>query len=152
MLLSIDWTLPIVMVMFLVYAVLMNQLFFGPVTRALAARKAHVKEQQAQAAAALAQAHTLQADYASKLKDAQGQAAKAIQAALKASEGRRQALLEQVKGEVAAEVATARTSIQAERDAALASLSGEVSAFSESIKRKVVGGTPALSSTGGHES
>lgn len=150
--LDIDWTLPIVTVMFIIFAVLMNVVFFGPVTRTLAARRAHIKDQQDKAAQALAEAQALHADYAERLRAAQLQAQDAVQAALKESEGRRQALLESVKADVEREVAAARASIQAERDAAMASLSNEVSGFADAIKRKVLGGAPALSSTGGHES
>jgi F-type H+-transporting ATPase subunit b len=148
--LEIDWTLPIVTAMFLVFAVLMNQVFFKPVTRVLAARQDHIKQMHEAAQAALAEAKGLQADYATRLSVAQGQAQEAIQAALKESEGRRQALLESVKDEVAKDVDSARASIQAERDAAIAALNNEVGAFSDTIKRKVLGGAPALS-TGGHE-
>lgn len=150
--LDIDWTLPIVTVMFLVFSVLMNMLFFGPVTRTLAARRDHVKGLQDQAAQALAEAQALQADYTERLRGAQVQAHDAIQQALKESEGRRQALLDAVKAEVSRDIESARASIQQERDAAMAALSGEVGTFSDSIKRKVMGGAPALSSTGGHDS
>lgn len=149
--LSIDLTLPIVTVMFLVFAVLMNQVFFKPVTATLAARKDHIKALHDAATAALEEAKGLQADYASRLAVSQGQAHDAIQAALLESEQRRQALLESVKAEVAKDIASARASIRQERDQAVAALSGEVGAFSETIKRKVLVGAPALSSTGGHE-
>ena len=89
--LSIDLTRPIVTVMFLVFAVLMNQVFFKPVTATLAARKDHIKALHDAATAALEEAKGLQADYASRLAVSQGQAQEAIQAALKESEQRRQA-------------------------------------------------------------
>lgn len=149
--LDIDLTLPIVTVMFLVFAVLMNQVFFGPVTRTLAARKDHIKQLSDAATAALEEAKGLQADYASKLAASQNQAQEIIHAALAESEARRNALLESVKAEVAGEIESARDSIRSERDAALAALSGEVGAFSDVIKRKVMVAAPALSSTGGQE-
>ena len=149
--LDVNLTLPIVMAMFLVFAVLMNQLFFGPVTRALAARREHIRKLQTEASEALAKSQALQTDHSERLRAAQGQAADTIQTALKAAEERRNAMLEQVKAEVGREVETARASIRAERDAAVASLSSEVTEFGDVIKRKVLAPTPALSSTGGHE-
>lgn len=145
--LDINLTLPIMTVMFLVFAIGMNLVFFGPVTRALEARKAHIAGQQAAASAAVEQARAMQADYEARLKAAQGEAHAAIQAALKAAEASRQALLNEVKAEVEGELATARASIRAERDSALATLTGETGAFSDLIQRKVLGG-PAVSMAG----
>lgn len=142
--LELNLTLPIMMVMFLAFAVVLNTVFFGPVMAALDARKAHVEGQQERAAQAVAEAKMMQADYETKLKAAQAQSHEAIQSAMKEAEGRRQVLLAQVKAEVAKEVEAARGSIREERDRAIAGLTGEVSAFSDMIQRKVlVGAAPS---------
>ncbi|MEB3330251.1 MAG: hypothetical protein VKQ33_13565 [Candidatus Sericytochromatia bacterium] len=143
--LEINLTLPIMTVMFLVFAIGMNLVFFGPVTRALEARKAHIAGQQAAAAASLEAARALQADYEARLKAAQGEAQAAIQAALKAAEANRQALLGAVKAEVAGELSAARATIREERDRAMAALAGETGGFSELIQRKVLGEASATS-------
>lgn len=149
--LEFNLTLPIMMVLFLVFAVLMDMLFFRPVSNVLEKRREYVKEQQEKAAAATRQVQDLQADYEARLKAAHGQAQDAIQTAIKEAEAKRQALLDQVRGEVAAEVATARQSIQSERTGAIASLQSEVGSFADLIKRKVLGGSPAYSSAGGDQ-
>lgn len=141
--LEINLTLPIMMVMFLLFAIAMNAVFFGPVTRALEARKAYVAEQTDRASQALAESKTMQADYETRLKAAQVQAHEAIAAAMKEAEGKRQALLEQVKADVAKEVEAARASVREERDRAVAGLAGEVSAFSDLIQRKALTNAPA---------
>jgi F-type H+-transporting ATPase subunit b len=146
--LEINLTLPIMMVMFLVFAITMNAVFFGPVTRALEARRAHVAEQQERSAQAIAESKTMQADYETRLKAAQVQAHEAIAAAMKEAEGRRQTLLEQVKADVAKDIEAARVSIREERDRAVAGLSGEVTAFSDLIQRKVLTSTQAPSLAG----
>ncbi len=143
--LEINLTLPIMMVMFLFFAIAMNAVFFGPVTRTLDARKAYVAEQTDRAIQAIAESKTMQADYETRLKAAQVQAHEAIAAAMKEAEGHRQALLEQVKADVAKEVEAARASIRSERDRAVAGLTGEVTAFSELIQRKALSNAPSPS-------
>jgi F-type H+-transporting ATPase subunit b len=137
--LEINLTLPIMTVMFLVFAIGMNLVFFGPVTRALEARKAHIASQQAAAAASVEAARALQLDYETRLKAAQVEAQAAIQAALKAAEANRQVLLGEVKAEVAGELSAARATIRLERDHAMAALAGEAGGFSDLIQRKVLG-------------
>lgn len=150
--LELNLTLLVQMGLFLVFAWLLNLVFFRPVTRVMEERKAYVAEQQEKANQALKQVQDLQADYDTRLKAAHTQAQEAIQAAVKEAESRRQALLDSVKRDVEKEVVSARESIRNERASAVASLQGEVGPFTDLIKRKVLGGAPAYSSAGGNES
>lgn len=150
--LELNLTLLVQMGLFLVFAWLLNLVFFLPVTRVVEERKAYLAGQQEKADQALKQAQDLQADYEARLKAAHTQTQEAIQAAVKEAEAKRQALLESVKRDVEQEVVSARASIRTERAEALASLQGEVGQFTDLIKRKVLGGAPAYSSAGGHES
>jgi F-type H+-transporting ATPase subunit b len=150
--LSINLTLPVMMVLFLVFAWLMNLVFFRPVTRILQERQDYIRKQAEQAQAAVQKVNDLQADYDTRLKAAHTQAQEAIAVAVREAEIKRQALLESVKNDVDKQVSEARSSIQAERAAAVASLQSEVGQFTELIKRKVTGGSPAYSSAGGTES
>ena len=150
--LSINLTLPVMMVLFLVFAWLMNLVFFRPVTRILQERQDYIRKQTDEAHAAVQKVNDLQADYDARLKAAHTQAQEAIATAVKEAETKRQALLESIKVEVDKQVEDARKSVQAERAAAVASLQAEVGQFTELIKRKVTGGSPAYSSAGGSES
>lgn len=149
--LEFNLTLPVMMVLFLVFAWLMNVVFFKPVSEILEKRREYVQEQKDRAAAASKQFQDMQADYEARLKAAHGQAQEALQSAIKDAEAKRQALIDQVRAEVAREVADARKSIQSERTAAIASLQSEVGSFADQIKRKVLGGSPAYSSAGGSD-
>lgn len=149
--LNINLTLFVQMGLFLIFAVLLNQVFFKPVTRVLAERKEHIDRQMAQATDALKQVQELQANYDAKLKAAHHEAQEAIQAAIGEADKKRQALVDAVKLDISKDVESARASIQAERSAALATLEGEVGQFSEAIKRKVLSGSPAYSGAGGNE-
>jgi F-type H+-transporting ATPase subunit b len=149
--LNLNLTLFVQMGLFLLFAVVLNQVFFKPVTRVLEERKEHIDRQQAAATDALKQVQELQANYDAKLKGAHAQAQEAIQTAIGEADRKRQALIDAVKLDIQGEVETARASIQAERAQALNSLQGEVGTFSEAIKRKVLGGSPATSGAGGNQ-
>jgi F-type H+-transporting ATPase subunit b len=136
--LEINLTLPLMMAMFLVFAVGMNIVFFAPVTRALEARKAHIEQQHQASLAASDAAMALQADYEARLKVAQVEAQEAIQAALKAADEKRQALLAEAQAQLGVELQAARQSIRSEKDRALASLNTEVDSFSDMIQRKAL--------------
>lgn len=150
--LTLNLTLPVMMVLFLVFAWAMNLVFFRPVTRILQERQDYIRKQTDEANAAVQKVTDLQADYDTRLKAAHTQAQEAIATAVKEAEAKRQAHLESVKADVDKQVADARKSVQAERAAAVASLQSEVGQFTELIKRKVTGGSPAYSSAGGSES
>lgn len=152
--LNINLTLPIMMALFLLFAVLMNQVFFKPVSRALEARDAYVKKAGETANDALKKVQALQENYDARLKAAHVQAQDAIQAAIKESEGKRLAKLEGVKAEVEQEISSARQAIRAERESAVASLNSEVGAFADLIQRKAMGSSPAFSgnTAGGSQS
>ena len=149
--LNLNLTLFVQMGLFLLFAVLLNQVFFKPVTRVLEERKEHVDRQAAAATDALKQVQELQADYDAKLKGAHSQAQEAIQAAIGEAERKRQSLIDAVKLDIANEVESARASIQSERAQALNTLQGEVGTFSEAVKRKVLSGSPAHSGAGGNQ-
>jgi F-type H+-transporting ATPase subunit b len=149
--LNINLTLLVQLGLFLIYAVLLNQVFFKPVTRVLTERKEHIDRQTAMATDALKQVQELQANYDAKLKGAHASAQEAIQAAIGEADTKRHALIDAVKLDISKEVDSARQSIQAERATALATLAGDVGQFSEAIKRKVLSGSPAYSGTGGSD-
>ncbi|HEY9721084.1 MAG TPA: ATP synthase F0 subunit B [Oscillatoriaceae cyanobacterium] len=150
--LELNLTLLVQMGLFLVFAWLLNLVFFRPVTRVISERQAYVAAERQKADAALKQVQDLQADYETRLKDAHVLAQDAIHAAVKEAEAKRHTLLEQVKRDVEQEVVSAREAIRSERQSAIASLEGEVGQFADLIKHKVLGGTPAYSSAGGNES
>jgi F-type H+-transporting ATPase subunit b len=136
--LEINLTLPLMMAMFLVFAIAMNAVFFAPVTRALEARKAHIEQQHQASLAASEAALALQADYEKKLKGAQAEAQEAIQAALLSAEEKRAALLSEVQAQLGSELQAARQEIRAEKERALATLGFEVQGFGDLIQRKAL--------------
>lgn len=150
--LDLNLTLLIQMALFLVFAGIMNVIFFKPVTKVLEERRAFVAGKHAQAKQDLDQIQALQQDYETRMKAARVEAQEAIAAAVAEAESKRQALLTSVKAEVGAQIESARQSIRSERDAALNELSGDVSALANLIARKA-GAEPAAvsASRGGNE-
>lgn len=137
--LELNLTLWIQMALFMVFAALMNAVFFRPVTKVLEERRAYVASKHAQAKQDLSQIQALQEDYETRLKASRLEAQEAIQAAVGEAERARQALLASVKTEVDQQISAARESIRAEREAALAELSGDVSQLAGLIARKAAG-------------
>lgn len=146
--LELNLTLLVQMAIFLVFAGLMNVLFFRPVTKVLEERRAYVANKHAQAKQDLSQIQSLQDDYEKRLKEARLEAQGAIQAAVLDAERQRQTLLTSVKAEVDQQIMAARSTIRAERDAALAELSGDVSQLAGLISRQV--GAESVVATASH--
>lgn len=137
--LELNLTLVVQMALFLVFAGLMNAVFFGPVTRTLAERKAYIASKQAQASADLQQAQALQHDYEVRLKAMRLETQDAIQTAVAEAEAKRQALLASVKTEVDRQVAEARETIRSERDRAIDGLAADAGQLASLIAHKVMG-------------
>lgn len=134
--LELNLTLVVQMAIFMVFAALMNAVFFRPVTKVLEERRAYVANKHAQAKQDLSQIQALQDDYETRLKTSRLEAQEAIHAAVGEAEKQRQALLASVKAEVDQQISAARETIRAEREAALAELSGDVSQLAGLIARK----------------
>jgi len=147
--LDLNLTLLIQMALFLVFAGIMNAIFFKPVTKVLEERRAYVQGKHAQAKEDLDQIQALQQDYETRMKAARVEAQEAISAAVAEAESKRQALLTSVKTEVGAQIESARQSIRAERDAALNELSGDVSSLATLIARKAGAEPATVSATRG---
>lgn len=149
--LSLNPTLWIQMALFLVFAGLMHVVFFKPVTRVLAERKAYVARHHAEAHEDLRRIQVLQEDYEARLKAARVEAQEAIQAAVAAAEAKRAVMMTEAKAEVATQVAGARAAIREEKDAALAALSEDVQALASLVARKVNATPVASGARGGSE-
>lgn len=143
-----NWTLPVVLVMFLAYAVALNLVFFAPVRRALAARAAHLASEADAAKLALAEAAKLQDDYLARLKAAQAEAASVASQSMVAAEAQRSALLEGVKAELASQAEQGQAAIRQEAEAARASLLGEVDGFAQQIAGKALAPAKVAAATG----
>ena len=147
--LNVDWTLPVMMILFMAFSWLMNRIFFVPVARVMKERDAHVAALKGHADAAIAETLSLQSDFDARLREAHHRAQEAIHAAVRAAESRRRAAIEQSRLEVADQIHQSRAAIAKERDDALARIEGEIGGVSEVIQRKVLGAQVAVSATGG---
>lgn len=146
--LEFNWTLPVVLVMFLVYAVALNLVFFAPVRRALAARAGHLASEAEAAKLALAAAAAMQDDYLARLKQAQTEAASVSNQTLAAAEAQRSSILEGVKAELAEQAAAGQAAIRQEADQARAALLGEVDGFAQMIATKAIAPAQVAAATG----
>ncbi len=146
--LDINLTLPIVLLMFLVFAVLMNIVFFGPVVRVLDARRELIDGRKFRAQEAVSRAQALEVQLEAGLASAKHRASATLVEALKSAEAQRQALVAETGLQVSAEVEEALRGIGAEKERLLAGLQDEVSALSDEIRLKALGASPALVGAG----
>jgi F-type H+-transporting ATPase subunit b len=146
--LDINLTLPIVLLMFLVFAVLMNIVFFGPVVRVLDARRELIDGRKRRAQEAGSRAQVLEVQLAAGLASAKHRASETLAEALKLAETQKQALVAETALQVSAEVEEALREIGAEKERLLAGLQDEVSALSDEIRFRALGASPALVGSG----
>lgn len=136
--LSFNLTLLIQAISFLVFAFLMDHLFFRPVSRAINRRQEYIADCQVKASQHLAEGEKLQQQREAQLKEATTQAQTAIAAAVaEADEARREAI-SRVSGEARVLVEKAREEIAQERVRALETLQGEMDDLKGLIKDQVL--------------
>lgn len=136
--LDINLTILIQMASFLVFMVLMNRVFFRPISEAIEARQSYLLEQQNAATHHVKEAEELQRDYEARLKATRQEAQAALAKAIDEAEARRREAIAQAQQEASGILNSARGAISAERDAALGKLESEVSAIAHAIVDKVL--------------
>jgi F-type H+-transporting ATPase subunit b len=137
--LELNLTLLVQIGLFLVFAGLMNAVFFKPVARVLEERKAYIDGKHARARQDLASIEALRTDYETKIQEARRESQDRIAQALKESETERLALVSSVRQDVERQVGEARESIRQERDQALAELESTISDLSNLMAGRIAG-------------
>jgi F-type H+-transporting ATPase subunit b len=124
---------------FLVFFLLMWWLFFGPISRIMAERKARIDKGLADAEAALKARQDSQAEHERILIQARREASEMITRAQKSAEVLREADIAATKAELERLRAKAAADIVAEHDRALADLRGQVADLALAAATRVVG-------------
>jgi len=134
---KLDWTLLLQFANFMILLVVLNVLLFKPLRAVLAARKATIDGDLAQARATEAQIQAQVAEYEAKLQEARqrgGQERTALRQAAVAEEARllgaaneaASRRLQELKGQVADEAATARQALRSETEVLARQIAGKV--------------------------
>jgi F-type H+-transporting ATPase subunit b len=134
---KLDWTLLLQFANFMILLVVLNALLYKPLRAALAARKATIDGDLAQARATEEQIQAQVAEYEAKLQEARqrgSQERTALRQAAVAEEGRllgaaneaASRRLQELKGQVADEAAAARQALRGETEALARQIAGKV--------------------------
>jgi F-type H+-transporting ATPase subunit b len=139
MLFSLDATLVVFVISFLIFMVLLNEVMLKPVGRTLDQRAKYIEDQIAEGKQAHREAEALQTDYDNNLKrireEAQHVIAKAVDEANKA----RGEQLGKIAAEGQQKLEKAKKEIEAEREKLIDALVAEERELVETIARKVLG-------------
>lgn len=138
-----DATLPVMALQFILLTVILNAVFFKPLSKSIDERDGYIRSKQADAAERLANAEKLAKQYEQALAESRKQA----QSTIATAQAEAQAIVAKQLAEAQAEAQQTREQFQRELDSqkqdALAALEGQVDALSQQIIQKLLGSPAA---------
>ncbi|MFB2919213.1 MULTISPECIES: F0F1 ATP synthase subunit B' [Aerosakkonema] len=134
-----DATLPLMAVQFLLLAVVLNAIFYKPLTKALDDRDNYIRTNEAEARERLAKAEMLAKQYEEQLANARRQAQNAIAQAQDDAKKIAAQKIAEAQEEAAAGRKQAQQEIDEQKQAAMQRLEQEVDALSRQILEKILG-------------
>ena len=132
-------TLVIVLVLFVVFVFVLNQILFKPIRRVLDEREALTEGATSEARAAARQYQTRMARYEESIRQARAETYRQLEQSRKAALEARQTVINAAKSQAEAEISKAREQIAAEAVAARFELEQESRQIAEQISRTVLG-------------
>jgi F-type H+-transporting ATPase subunit b len=138
-----DATLPLMALQFVVLTVLLNKVFFQPISKAIDERDSYIRSNRAQAAESLANAEKLASQYEKELADSRRQAQDTIAAAQAEAREVVAQQVAQAQSEAQQQREQAQVALDRDKAAALAELEGQVDALSQQILGKLLGSLAA---------
>jgi len=138
-LLTINGTLPVIMISFILFAFIMQRVLYGPLSTIKRKREEYIEKNKSDAKAAEDEAINLTNDYHSKLKDARKNASAITAKAIKTATDEKNSILENKKTEVNDFLKTQKEKIQQDKDSAVDSLKSQVAEYAQSITAKILG-------------
>ncbi|HHP7229250.1 MAG TPA: F0F1 ATP synthase subunit B' [Xenococcaceae cyanobacterium] len=134
-----DATLPLMAVQFLLLTALLNQVFYKPLTKALDARDAYIRNNQTTAKESLAKAENLVKEYETKIAAARKESQSIVE---KAQAEAREIVAQKTAAaqkEVQIQKEQAAQEIQQQKTTALSTLEQQVDSLSRQILEKILG-------------
>ncbi len=137
-----DATLPLMALQFLVLTVVLNAIFYKPLTKTLDERDEYIRNQESDAKERLSKAEKMAEEYEEKLGQARKQSQAVIAAAQEDARKMAAQAVAEAQQEAQAERAKAQEEIDQQKQQAMASLEQQVDDLSRQILEKLLG--PAL--------
>ncbi|NEQ79054.1 MAG: F0F1 ATP synthase subunit B' [Moorea sp. SIO2I5] len=137
-----DATLPLMALQFLVLTVVLNAIFYKPLTKTLDERDEYIRNQESDAKERLSKAEKMAEEYEEQLGQARKQSQAVIAAAQEDARKMAAQAVAEAQQEAQAERAKAQEEIDQQKQQAMASLEQQVDDLSRQILEKLLG--PAL--------
>ena len=132
-------TLVFVLILFLIFVFVLNQLLFKPISKVLAERESLTEGAAAEARAASRQYQTRLANYEETIRQARAETYRRLEQSRKAALEDRQKLIDAARAQSESEISVAREQIAAEAIAARVELDQESRQIAEQISRTILG-------------
>lgn len=137
-LLTINGTLPFIAVSFVLFTIIMQKIFYAPMSKIRKKRSDYIKDIKAEAQQAYEEAEKLQAEYVEKIRNAQKQAAEKTAVEINKANQGKALILEEKKQVVTHFLDENKQRIQQERNNALENLKGNIAEYAFEISKKVI--------------
>lgn len=137
--LELDGTLILMAISFLVFMVIMQKIFFTPMTEVRKERDNYIEETRNQARHTKEQAAIIEAEYNSKINQARAASNNLVQKSTSAANLEKSALLEQKNQKINEQLSIARENILNDKNAAQEVLKQQVSSLAQNISTKILG-------------
>ena len=132
-------TLVFVLILFLIFVFVLNQILFKPISKVLAERESLTEGAAAEARAAARQYQTRLANYEETIRQARAETYRRLEQSRKAALEDRQKLVDAARAQSESEISVAREQIAAEAVAARFELDQESGQIAQQISRTILG-------------
>ncbi|MGL5871745.1 MAG: F0F1 ATP synthase subunit B' [Xenococcaceae cyanobacterium] len=134
-----DATMPLMAVQFLLLAVVLNAVFYKPLTKTLDERDEYIRKNDADARERLAKSEMLVKQYEQQISDARKQSQTIVEQAQADAKSINAQKLAEAQREVQAQKEQAAREIEEQKQAAMSSLEQQIDSLSRQILEKLVG-------------
>jgi F-type H+-transporting ATPase subunit b len=134
-----DATMPLMAVQFLLLAVVLNAVFYKPLTKALDERDEYIRKNNVDARERLSKSEMLIKQYEQQISDARKQSQAIVEQAQADARSINAQKIAEAQREVQAQKEQAANEIEQQKQAAMSSLEQQVDALSRQILEKIVG-------------
>jgi len=139
MLLQLDGTLILMAVSFIIFMVIMQKIFYSPMTEIRKERDNYIDETRSKARHTKEQAAILESEYESKINHAKVTANNIVFKSTSASNDEKKAILDHKTWKVNEQIKLAKENILKDKNTAQESLKLQVSSLAQSISTKILG-------------
>jgi F-type H+-transporting ATPase subunit b len=139
MLLQLDGTLILMAISFIIFMVIMQKIFYAPMTEVRKERDNYIEDTRNKARRAREQAALMQAEYDSKISQAKTTASGIVSKSTSTADNEKKAILEQKNQKLNEQINLAKKNILKDKNAAQEALKLQVSSLAQSISTKILG-------------